>query len=657
MKSIQTKLTVVILSIVLVALAVLGGLNYWKARSIITGNVQKDMGALAVSSANDVGDWLDARKAELLMIAVSPVVQSGNPELIAPYLINAAKANKAYDAIGYAGPTGAMINSLGAANNVSDRDYFQRAMRGETSVSDPVISKTTGHLLTVAAIPVKVDGKVTGVLYGGIDMEGLSKKVLSVQVGATGYALVAQQDGLTIIHPDKEVAMKANPLKDANVDPGRKALTERIAKGEKGTIALQVLGIDRYYAYSPVPGVNWGLAITVPVTEVTGAVSALTSITSVTIVIVLALASVIIIGFARRIARPIIALEAAANRIAAGDISLTNLEINSNDEIGRLGKSFEQMAQNLRTLIRKILGATEQVAASSEELTASAEQSAQAANQVASSISSVAAGANEQLAAANNTSAVVEQMSAGIQHVAANTNQMAAQSAHATDKAKEGGKAVAKAVTQMSHIESTVNTSAKVVAKLGERSKEIGQIVDTISGIAGQTNLLALNAAIEAARAGEQGRGFAVVAEEVRKLAEQSQEAAKKIAELIGEIQKDTDKAVVAMTDGTREVKTGAEVVNAAGAAFQEIAELVTQVSDQVKEISASIQQMASGSQQIVGSVKKIDELSKTSAGEAQSVSAAIEEQLASMEEIAGSSEALSKLAQDLQTAVAQFRV
>jgi len=196
-----------------------------------------------------------------------------------------------------------------------------------------------------------------------------------------------------------------------------------------------------------------------------------------------------------------------------------------------------------------------------------------------------------------------------------------------------------------------------VVAKLGERAKEIGQIVDTIAGIAGQTNLLALNAAIEAARAGEQGRGFAVVAEEVRKLAEQSQEAAGKIAELIGEIQGDTDKAVVAMNDGTREVKTGAEVVNAAGAAFREIVTLVSQVSVSVKEISAAVQEMAGGSQQIVGAVKKIDTLSKSSAAEAQSVSAAAEEQLASMEEIASSSQALAQLAQDLQAAVAKFRI
>ncbi len=366
----------------------------------------------------------------------------------------------------------------------------------------------------------------------------------------------------------------------------------------------------------------------------------------------------ILIGFfaARSIARPVNQLAAVAQKVAGGDLT-EQVTVDRKDEIGQLATAFNTMIVHLKDLIRQINANAEQVAASSEELTASSEQSAQAANQIAASITQVANGATEQLAAANETSAVVEQMSAGIQQVAANTNHVAEQSAKAAEKAKEGGKAAEKAVSQMTHIEETVNTSAAVVAKLGERSKVIGQIVDTISGIAGQTNLLALNAAIEAARAGEQGRGFAVVAEEVRKLAEQSQEAAKKIADLIGEIQGDTDKAVVAMNDGTREVKTGAEVVNAAGEAFQEIVALVSQVSSQVREISAASQQMAGGSQQIVSAVRKIDTLSKASAGEAQGVSAATEEQLASREEIASSSQSLAKLAQDLQAAVAKFRV
>ena len=373
-------------------------------------------------------------------------------------------------------------------------------------------------------------------------------------------------------------------------------------------------------------------------------------------------ASLLLLGLngfyiSKMITKPLSLMVLAAEELATGDFREKVRKLNRKDELGQLANAMAKMRSSLQILMSHINSSSEQLAASSEELTASAEQSAQAANQVAISITEVAKGSERQLGAANDTSAVVQQISASIQQIAANTNEVARQSAQAADKASEGNKAADKAVNQMADIEQAVTFSAQIVSKLGERSKEIGQIVDTISGIAGQTNLLALNAAIEAARAGEQGRGFAVVAEEVRKLAEQSQDAAKQIAALIGEIQSDTDKAVVAMNDGTREVKLGAEIVNASGQAFQEITGLVSQVSDQVKEISSAIDQIAIGSQQIVGSVKQINQLSKTTDGEAQTVSAATEEQSASMEEIASASQSLARLAQGLQEAISKFQI
>jgi len=345
-----------------------------------------------------------------------------------------------------------------------------------------------------------------------------------------------------------------------------------------------------------------------------------------------------------------------AEALAQGDFS-QQVSVKSRDEIGLLLSSLNTASDNLRGLIKQVANSAEQVAASSEELTASAEQSALAANQVAVNITQVAQGSEQQVRSLNETTAVVEQMSAAIQQVAANAQAVTSTSDKTASSAGEGGKAVQLATNQMTNIEKTVTQSAEVVTKLGERSKEIGQIVDTISGIAGQTNLLALNAAIEAARAGEQGRGFAVVAEEVRKLAEQSEDAAKQIAALIGEIQVDTDKAVKAMSEGTREVKVGTEVVSTAGQAFRDITTLIDQESTQIREISAAIQQMASGSQQIVFSVREIDKVSKNMAGQTQTVSAATEEQSASMEEIAASSQALAKMAEDLQAAVRKFKV
>lgn len=359
----------------------------------------------------------------------------------------------------------------------------------------------------------------------------------------------------------------------------------------------------------------------------------------------------------RMITRPLQSMVTICKELSDGDFRDKPRRIMQQDEFGQVGDAMADMRGKLRAALRKVSESAEQVAASSEELTAGAEQSALASTQVAESINDVAEGAGKQLSAVDEASAVVEQMSAGMQQVAATSNQVALHSANAAAKAKEGDVSISKARGQMVKIEETVNNSAQVVTKLGERSKEIGQIVDAISGIAGQTNLLALNAAIEAARAGEQGRGFAVVAEEVRKLAEQSQDAAKQIAVLIGDIQVDTEAAVVAMNEGTNEVKVGTEVVTVAGAAFDEIAGLVANVSEQVREISAAIQEMAGGSQQIVNSIQAINTLSKAAVGEAQTVSAATEEQSASMEEIASSSQNLARLAENLQDTVNKFHI
>jgi methyl-accepting chemotaxis protein len=361
------------------------------------------------------------------------------------------------------------------------------------------------------------------------------------------------------------------------------------------------------------------------------------------------------IMLARAISNPLNKIVRAVDEIAAGDLREKPQGVMSQDEIGHLADAIVKMRDSLRQLTVNISASSEKVAASAEELTASSEQSAQAATQVAESIISVANGANRQVGSVSNANSIIESMSVGIQEMSANASSMTSAADKTALAATQGLQAINKATAQIASIEKTVTNSAIIVEKLGERSKDIGQIVEAISSIASQTNLLALNAAIEAARAGEQGRGFAVVAEEVRKLAEQSETAAKEIAGLIQEIQQDTDKAVQAMQEGTKEVKVGTEVVNSAGQTFQEIADSIAQVSSQVTQIAAAIGHMADSSQEIVAVIQDIDTVTKSTAEQTQTVSAATEEQSAAMEEIASSSTVLAKLAEELQGTIKQF--
>lgn len=386
---------------------------------------------------------------------------------------------------------------------------------------------------------------------------------------------------------------------------------------------------------------------------VTTASLTLTALGLLALIIVIALG----LAVARAVAKPLRQVAATVTDVADGNLTADLVAVDSRDEAGQVAAAINTMTENLRGLIKQVANSAEQVAASSEQLNASADQAALTANQVAESITGVAQGSAAQLNAVEESSAAVAQMSATVELVMTNAGIVADTSAQAAEAAARGTEQISSAVRQIANIEKTVTESARIVQTLGDRSKEIGQIVDTISSIAGQTNLLALNAAIESARAGEAGRGFAVVAEEVRKLAEQSQDASKQIGELIAAIQTDTDQAVAAMHEGTREVRVGSDVVNGAGEAFQEILASVSRVSDQAGEMSSAIREMAGGSEKIVAAMREIDTVSKKTVEETQNVSAATEEQSATMEEIAASSQGLANLAQDLQAAVRRFSI
>ena len=366
---------------------------------------------------------------------------------------------------------------------------------------------------------------------------------------------------------------------------------------------------------------------------------------------------------ADRIAAPIQIVTERMAAIAKGDLRATDGGtefqelLGRPDELGTMGKAVQSMQENIRQLMQQIMEAAEYVASASEELTSSADQSAQVSGQIADSIVSVAGSCNEQFTEVENASGDTKQLAAHMQSFRTTIGQAGEKVKAASQAAATGNAEIDTAVGEMQSIESAVQESAGVIAGLGEESKKIGTIVDTISGIAGQTNLLALNAAIEAARAGEHGRGFSVVADEVRKLAEESQAAAGEIAGIISSIQQEAQRAVDSMQAGMEQVKGGSEAVSRAGTTFRDIVGMVDQVAASSQEMENVAHDLVQGAGRITAAIERIDDMSRKVSSESQTVSAATEEETASMHEIADASRKLAEMAQQLQNAVVRFKL
>ena len=378
--------------------------------------------------------------------------------------------------------------------------------------------------------------------------------------------------------------------------------------------------------------------------------------TLVALIIVVVLSVITLVLLLRSIKNSVDTILEGARHIAAGDLR-SKIMLDGDDEFAHIAHQFNTMVESMQKMIRKIKATATDVAGSSEELTANANQSAQVTQNVAQSITEVAEAAEKQMSIVTKSSATIDDFQRGLEEVITNQRHAREQTQATAQKATEGNSFVQSTVEQMNSIAQTVQQTGEIVGKLGERSKEIGNIVEIISNISGQTNLLALNAAIEAARAGEHGRGFAVVAEEVRKLAEESQNASQKISELIQSIQAETSQAVASMEEGRREAEKGKENVTATGESFSEILSMIGDVKKASLAVSERVLQLRENMGSIVDGMGEVDTSAKGIGSESQNVSAATEEQAAGMEEIASSSRSLANMANDLQTETDKFKV
>ncbi|MCT4605554.1 MAG: methyl-accepting chemotaxis protein [Marinisporobacter sp.] len=552
----------------------------------------------------------------------------------------------------------------GKIGNILNRTYYKEALAGKRGLLEPSISINPNEpaaLIMVYSVPIKRNDKIVGALVAIGDGTLLSKITNQISFGNTGYVYVVNEKGRTIADQDVEnVLRQENVIEEAKTNKelvSAAKQVERMISGEKfGYYDYQ--GVSVYTGFASIENTGWFVGVGAQKNEVLEELPEIQRQIALMTGSFLVLGIVFVFFIGRAIAKPIVLATSYAEKIATLDIREDipdQLKLRK-DELGKFYNAFQLVIDNMRIFIGQVQESAEQVASASEELKATSEESAKTSEHVAGSTEEVADNAAEQMMEVLNVTSSIEEIYTNIEDVSSNAQNMYILSSNVLQESEIGKKEINKVIKQMNHIGKSTNEVRTSLVGITDSSQKINDIIYVIQGISEQTNLLALNAAIEAARAGEVGKGFAVVAEEVRKLAEETQNATEQIKQLLDKNQENIYRTNTTMNGAVKEVEKGTEIVTETEKAFKNIMDLIEKVNKQIAIIVKSIDHVSNKSQNVVASTNKIEETSKAVSEQIQNVSAATQEQTASMEELASSSESLSQLAQELQETITKFK-
>lgn len=655
-KSLKTRLTAFIIIMAVVPLIVMGFVVQYLQKDAVTSEIQDKASTIVSNLDDNINLFIEQNKNLILFLASNKTIRSMDIEQIRPFLYDMIKQNPQVLRIYISKIDGDVFSipytPIRDDYDVTSENWFTGALDNQSFYMTKVKKDpTTGNIILTLSNPILGEnGKSAGVISADISLIDLTKIVMNLKIGKKGYAYITDNDGTIIAHKDFKIVKSNQNLSNLN-------FVKKALKNKSGfTQYKDKKGVERFVAYAPQKSTGWGVFVQQPVDEafanakkITVAISIITAV-----MVIICLGAGLFIG--NHIANPIIGLANLTQKVSKGDLTV-DIKTKDSTEIGILAKSFNDMISELKNLVYKVMKATENLSASAQELASGSEQTSESAQQVSLAIEQIAMGSNEQAKKLEDISELINNLFQSNNKIEENSQLTAKASQEMAENARADLNRVGMATQKITHIKKSVDDTNNIITELDSKVGEIGNISNIIQEIVDQTNLLALNASIEAARAGEYGQGFAVVADEVRKLAEQSGEAARSIADIVKLIQKSSKIAVNSMAQSNKEVNEGQELILKIEKDLNKLMKQVNTVTGYSQKISQEIGSQNEDMEQIIDMIQNISSISQETAAGTEEVSASAEQQTATMESISTSSLELTKLAENLQDSINQFKI
>lgn len=670
--SIKTKILMFV-PIVLVSIGILTWFSYQSAKTAIEEEISQKMTYLS----NDIGHFIDGqllshqRLGESMARVVSEqglsMERTGYYTLMESLIeLNSDtygmgvwfETNRYDEDVTYFGPyaykdQGQVVFT--ADYETADYDYpnqdwyLQSKASNDVAWSEPYYDETLDMTLITTSFPFQIADQFAGVVSSDIDISQLQSVIRDVEVGESGRAFLLNDNEGFIVHPTE--GSVGTTIKE---DEAFGAVAEQVLSGETG-VTVEINGESSHVYTQVIPRTDWVLGFVVPEAEMYQSLSTLLSRIAIITIIILVVFITIAFILANKLTKPIKNLSTEVEKVAQGDLSV-QISSTTNDEIGQLTEQFNQMVMSFNQLIKEVKTSVYNVHDASNQLSAVAEETSASSEEISRAMSQVSSGTSEAAHFAETTNEETLQLSTKLTDLLDQTARLKTKSIEVEDIQVKGlsqMKALNKGSVESKQV---VNQVSGVINELASQVKDIHLVVNVIDEISEQTNLLALNASIEAARAGEHGKGFAVVANEVRKLAEQTSAATKKIADTIELVNQASRGAVSEMEKSKSMTEQQAKVAEETIEVFEHLSSENEEMVEGITTITQNIEDIDHYKENVVNAIAQIASILEETAAATEQVDASSVEQLEALKMVTESAEALQKSGELLDSEIKQFK-
>lgn len=491
-----------------------------------------------------------------------------------------------------------VLKTLNRSDN-RDQWFYDFIESGKEYSIDIDVDEATGNTTVFINYAITIDGSVAGVGGLGQSLDVMTDMISDYVIGDSGYVYLTDSSGKIQIHPDKSKI--SSGVKNIEGLPG--IISDVKQSGEFSYGEIKHKGTTYVAAALPVPSLDWVIVAQMPAAELYSGLRAALFKTTVASVLIAIVFLIMIAALAKGIIKPIKHVSDSLNAIGQQGGDLTRrLPEDRDDELGDLARGFNLFSDKLQNIIQQVMGVCGDL-----------EQSLNIVNSVVTS-TSIRARAQEEKTELVATA--VNEMGMTVQEIARNANEAADYANGTQDEANNGARIVSDTINNINELSGNMESASTVIRNLAKDVEAISGVLDVIRGISEQTNLLALNAAIEAARAGEQGRGFAVVADEVRTLAQRTQDATEEIRRTIEQLQSGASQAVNSMEQGRKVTATGVELATNAGNALSTITRNINEINGMNQQVAVATEEQNTVTEDINRNIVSIADISKETSAE-----------------------------------------